>query len=214
MAELNGKQEKPQCLVIGISGGSGSGKTFISKALLSRIGPENVSYFSHDYYYKDRSHLTPEEREKINFDHPDALDTDLLVKHLATLKSGKTVEIPEYDFTNHCRKKETKTVFPKSVVMVEGILLLTDEKLRDLLDIMVFIDTEPDIRFIRRLKRDTEERARTLDSVIQQYLTSVRPMHNTYVEPSKEFADIILPGGRNLDVAVDILTCKLQNQCL
>jgi len=164
-------------IIIGVAGGTGSGKTTVSVAILERVGRERITYIQHDSYYKDLSHLPLEERHKINFDHPDALDTNLLVEHLKRLQAGSLIEVPIYDFTTHTRKGETRRVEPRAVTLVEGILIFADKALRDLMDVKIFVDTDADIRFLRRLQRDITERGRTLESVIRQYLETVRPMH-------------------------------------
>lgn len=196
--------------VVGVAGGTGSGKTTVVDALVEGLAPEPVSVIHHDAYYRDFGHLGPEERDGINFDHPDALETSLLVEHLAALLRGEAVEVPVYDFTTHLRTPETRTVHPTPVVIVEGILGLAEPDLRAAMDIRIYVDTDPDVRFIRRLTRDLEERGRTLESVIEQYVTTVRPMHLEFVEPSKRYADLIVPeGGRN-QVAVEMLVARLR----
>ncbi len=184
-------------LVIGVAGGSGSGKTTIINEILKELGSIDVVTIPHDAYYKENSHLALEERAKINYDHPDALETDLLVHHLEELIAGREVEIPEYDFTSHSRKREGTIKTPARLIIVEGILIFADQALRDLLHVKIFVDTDDDIRFIRRLQRDMNERGRTLESVIQQYLATVKPMHNAFVQPSRRFADIIIPEGHS-----------------
>lgn len=198
-------------ILIGITGGSGSGKSTIANELYEDFGGENIAMVQQDAYYKDQSHLTMEERTKTNYDHPRAFDNTLLVEHLKALKEGKSIEKPIYDFTVHNRAKETELVEPKEIIIVEGILILEDERIRDLLDIKIFVDTDADVRIIRRLLRDVEERGRTVESVVDQYLTVVRPMHTQFTEPTKKYADIIIPeGGRN-KVAIDILTTKMKD---
>jgi uridine kinase len=197
-------------IVIGIAGGSGSGKTTLSEAIYREIGKENICYISHDSYYKDLSQLTMKERENFNFDHPDALDTDLLVQHVKSLKDRQAVHIPKYDFTIHSRIKDTSFLTPKPVILIEGILIFSDKALYDEIDIKIFVDTEDDIRLVRRIRRDTVERGRTIDSVLQQYITTVRPMHLQFVEPSKRNADIIVPVGLN-SVALDLVVSKLKH---
>lgn len=207
---IDNTSEKGGIIVIGIAGGSGSGKTTLAKAIYDAIGVENISFISHDSYYKDLSHLTIEQREKQNFDHPDSLDTALLVQHVLALKSGKTVDVPTYDFKTHSRAKATITLNARPVILVEGILIFTDPALYEQIDIRIFVDTDDDIRMIRRLQRDTLERGRTLASVIHQYIQTVRPMHLQYVEPSKRNADIIVPVGLN-SVALDLVVSKLKS---
>lgn len=195
---------------LGVAGGSGSGKTTVVKEILQRLHPSPVSVIHHDSYYLDLSHLPFEERVRMNFDHPDALETSLLAQHLMELRAGVGVDVPVYDFATHTRTGETRRVEPAGVTIVDGILVLADPHLRGLLDIKVFVDTDADIRFIRRLRRDQRDRGRSLDSVVEQYLTTVRPMHLAFVEGSRAFADIIIPeGGRNR-VAIDLLVSRLQ----
>jgi len=197
-------------IIIGVAGGTGSGKTTVSVAILERVGRERITYIQHDSYYKDLSHLPLEERHKINFDHPDALDTNLLVEHLKRLQAGSLIEVPIYDFTTHTRKGETRRVEPRAVTLVEGILIFADKALRDLMDVKIFVDTDADIRFLRRLQRDITERGRTMESVIRQYLETVRPMHLEFVEPSKRYADIIIPeGGFNI-TAIDMVVARVE----
>ena len=197
-------------LVIGIAGGTGSGKTTVANALLSRVGIEHISYLPHDAYYRDITHLSDAERQLINFDHPDTLETELMVKHLQELKAGNPVNIPIYDFAQHTRTKETIRVEPHPVVIAEGILIFSEPTLRELLDVKIFVDTDSDIRFIRRLQRDIAERGRTMESVIQQYLATVRPGHLEFVEPTKRFADvIILEGGYN-EVGIEMLVARIK----
>jgi len=201
---------RTQPLVIGIAGGSGSGKTTVAQALVERVGPQHVALLPHDAYYRDFSHLPPEERAQVNYDHPDSLETSLLVEHIRQLRAGRTIERPVYDFTRHARRAETVRVEPRPIILVEGILIFAEPELRRLLDIKIYVDTDADLRFIRRLLRDVEERGRTVESVIRQYLTTVRPMHLEFVEPSKRYADIIVPEGGFNTVALDMLTARLQ----
>lgn len=199
-------------LLVGVAGGSGSGKTTIARILVNKLGHKNVTLIPHDSYYRDLTHLSFEERGNFNFDHPDSLETELLVEHVKALKRGEAVDVPLYDFETHLRCKKTMRVEPTPVVLLEGILLLHNEELRELLDIKIYVDTEPDIRFIRRLKRDTKERGRSVNDITSQYLTTVRPMHMAFVEPTKNFADLIIPeGGYDSNVAIDIITSRLQN---
>lgn len=177
--------------------------------ILEALGPRDVVVIQHDSYYRDRSHLSPEERAGINYDHPDALETDLLADHLELLIAGLPAEIPVYEFVTHTRRKETVSVKPATVIIVEGILILNDKRLRSLMDIKVFVDTDDDERFIRRMDRDIRERGRTYQSVIEQYLTTVKPMHIEFVEPSKRYADIIIPEGGHNSVAIDLVVTKL-----
>ncbi len=197
-------------VIIGVAGGSGSGKTTVVEAIIHSLGPEDVSFIQHDSYYYDRSQVPPEQRVHINYDHPDALETPLLIQHLVALKSGRSAEVPVYDFTLHTRTAETTTALPRSAVIVEGILILADPDLRDLMDIRVFVDTDADLRILRRIDRDLNERGRSLNSVVQQYLETVRPMHLEFVEPSKRYAHVIIPEGGHNRVAVDMLLTKIQ----
>ncbi len=197
-------------MVIGIAGGSGSGKTTVAQALMERVGAEHVAFLPHDAYYHDFSHLPPEARARVNYDHPDSLETPLLIAHIERLKAGEPIERPIYDFTRHARAPETVRVEPRPIILVEGILIFAEPALRRLLDIKIYVDTDADLRFIRRLLRDVEERGRTVESVIQQYLETVRPMHLEFVEPSKRYADIIVPEGGFNTVALDMLTARLQ----
>ena len=196
-------------IVIGVAGGTGSGKTTVSQAILDRVGIDQIAYLQHDSYYRDRSQVPPEERATVNFDHPDSLESELLAHHLASLKAGQAIQVPVYDFTTHTRKARTVTVEPRKVILVEGILIFAEKALRELMDIKVFVDTDADVRFIRRLQRDITERRRTMESVIRQYTETVRPMHLEFVEPSKRYADVIIPeGGFNL-AAIDMLVAKV-----
>ncbi len=198
-------------LVIGVAGGSGSGKTTVARRILERVGAEHIAYLPHDAYYKDLSHLPPEERRRFNFDHPDSLDTPLLLEHLAQLRSGQAVEIPVYDFATYTRKTETQHIAPAPIVLVEGILIFAEPDLRDALDVRLFVDTDADLRFIRRLRRDVYERGRTVDSIIEQYLQTVRPMHLEFVEPSKRYADIIIPQGGYNEVAIEMVAARIRS---
>jgi uridine kinase len=202
----------PTPLVIGIAGGSGSGKTTVSQAILQRAGSEHVAYIQHDSYYKDLSALAPAQRATINFDHPNSLETDLMVKHVEALRNGLPVDVPSYDFTVHVRVKETQHLDPRPIILVEGILLYTDPRMRDLCDLKLFVDTDADIRFIRRLQRDIQERGRTTESVIMQYHATVRPMHLEFVEPSKRYADLILPEGGYNEVAMDVFMARIESK--
>jgi uridine kinase len=198
-------------VLIGISGASGSGKTLVAQTLYETLGSQQVVTLQEDSYYKDLSHLPFEKRTQFNFDHPDAFDHVLLITHLQDLLKGKTIQHPVYDFTTHTRKKETKTLGPHRIIILEGILVLTIPELRDLMDIKIFVDTPADICFIRRLQRDIHERKRTVESVINQYQNTVRPMFMQFIEPSKRYADIIIPhGGRNV-IAIDIIRAKIEN---
>jgi uridine kinase len=197
-------------LTIGVAGGTGSGKTTVALKILERVGMDRIAYLPHDAYYRDASCLSTTEHRKINFDHPDALDNDLLIEHLRELQMLRAVEIPVYDFSEDRRTSETRHVEPQPVILVEGILIFADPRLRQLMDVKVFVDTDADIRFIRRLQRDVTERKRSVDSVIQQYLTTVRPMHMEFVEPSKRFADVIIPEGGFNEVAVEMVAAQLR----
>lgn len=199
--------ERP--MIIGIAGGTGSGKTTVAKKVFQCINQEQVAVIEHDAYYKDQSHIEFEDRLKTNYDHPFAFDTELLLEHLLSLKKGTAIEKPVYSFVTHTRQLETVRVEPRKTIILEGILILEDERIRDLLDIKVYVDTDADVRIIRRMLRDIKDRGRTVDSVVEQYLSVVRPMHLQFVEPSKKYADIIVPeGGENL-VAIDILVTKV-----
>ena len=197
--------------VIGVAGGSGSGKTTVVRRIVDSLGPQQVTLLDHDRYYRDRNDLRLEERAALNYDHPDALETDLLVQHVRELKAGRTVDVPQYDFTRHARLSETETFQPRRALIVEGILVFTDAALRDLMDIKVFVDTDSDTRFIRRLQRDVAERGRTMESVIDQYQSTVKPMHLEFVEPSKRYADVLIPLGGHNTVAVDLLLTMLRS---
>ena len=198
-----------EILVIGIAGGTGSGKTTLMDNLISRFQGD-VTVLSHDNYYKRHDDLTYEQRSKLNYDEPDALETDLMAKHLEILRSGQPIDCPVYDFAAHNRSDETIRIEPRQVIIVEGILIFENKELRDLMDVKIFVDTDSDIRLCRRIKRDVRDRGRSLESVIEQYQTTVKPMHEQYVEPSKKFADIIVPeGGKNL-VALDMIMGRIR----
>jgi uridine kinase len=197
--------------VIGVAGGSGSGKTTVVRRIVDSLGPEHVTLLDHDRYYRDRNDLRLEERASLNYDHPDSLETDLMVHHVRELRAGRAVEAPRYDFTRHARLAEKDLIAPRRALIVEGILIFTDAALRDLMDIKVFVDTDSDTRFIRRLQRDVAERGRTMESVIDQYQTTVKPMHLEFVEPSKRYADVIIPLGGHNTVAVDLLLTMLRS---
>ncbi|MCL7451977.1 MAG: uridine kinase [Anaerolineae bacterium] len=197
-------------VVIGVAGGTGSGKTTVAHEVLKRAGTAKISLIQHDAYYKDLGDLAPAQRAMQNFDHPDALDNRLLIAHLQELKAGKAVEVPVYDFTTHTRTTKTRRIEPHRVVLLEGILIFADVALRRLMDVKIFVDTDPDIRFIRRLERDLAERGRTMESVIRQYLATVRPMHQEFVEPSKRYADVIIPEGGFNEVAMDMVAARIQ----
>lgn len=198
-----------QPLVIGIAGGTGSGKSTIANQILHRVGANRIACLSHDAYYRDRIDLTLAERSKVNYDHPDSLETELLMRHIRLLKQGKPAHMPVYDFTTHSRKTETVLVEPQPVILVDGILIFVEPDLRQLFDVKIFVDTDADIRFIRRLQRDIIERGRTQESVVRQYLETVRPMHLEFVEPSKRHADVIIPEGGFNRVALDMVTARI-----
>ncbi|MEN2765904.1 uridine kinase [Ornithinibacillus xuwenensis] len=202
-------QDKP--VVIGVAGGSGSGKTSVTRSICQRFTDKTILVIEQDYYYKDQSHLPFEERLKTNYDHPFAFDNDLLIEHVHKLLNHQAIEKPVYDYKVHNRSNEVITVEPKDVIILEGILILEDPRLVDLMDIKVFVDTDADLRIIRRLLRDIKERGRTLDSVIDQYLNAVRPMHLQFVEPTKRYADIIIPEGGQNHVAIDIMATKIEH---
>ncbi len=201
--------DSPPPVVIGIAGGTGSGKTTVAEVILERAGADNIALVPQDAYYKDLSELPEAQREMVNFDHPDSLETSLMVEHVRALRSGERVEIPVYDFARHARTEETVIVKPQPVILVEGILVFVEQQLRDLFDVKIFVDTPADIRFIRRLQRDLSERGRSLDSVIHQYQTTVRPMHMEFVEPSKRYADVIIPEGGLNTVAMDMVVSRI-----
>ncbi len=197
-------------LVIGIAGGSCSGKTSVTKSIYDVFREHSVVVIEQDYYYKDQSHLSFSERLETNYDHPLAFDNDLLINHIHQLLERKAIDKPVYDYVQHTRSSEVIQVEPKDVLIVEGILVLEDERLRDLMDIKLFVDTDPDLRIIRRIERDIKERGRTIDSVIEQYISAVRPMHNLFIEPTKRYADIIIPEGGENEVAIDLMVTKIK----
>jgi uridine kinase len=197
-------------LVIGIAGGSGSGKTTVAQEILRRVGSERIAYLQHDSYYKDLRVLKAAQHSEVNFDHPNALETELLIEHVIALRNFKPVQVPIYDFANDTRKTETFTVDPRNVIVVEGILLFVEPELRKLFDVKIFVDADADIRFIRRLHRDITERKRSTESVIEQYYATVRPMHLEFVEPSKRYADVIIPEGGHNVAALDMVTARIE----
>jgi uridine kinase len=199
-----------QPIVIGVAGGTGSGKTTVAHQILERVGTQHITYIPHDAYYRDHSHLTPEQRSQVNYDHPDSLETELLIEHLRELRACRAVEIPVYDFTTHVRTRHTRHVEPAPVILVEGILVFVEAELRKLFDVMLYVDTDADVRFIRRLQRDIEERGRSVQSVCEQYLATVRPMHLEFVEPSKRYADVILPEGGFNKVAIEMVAARIR----
>ena len=200
-----------RAVTIAVAGGSGSGKTTVSTAILDRVGSHNIAYLPHDAYYKDLRDLPPESQSAINFDHPDSLDTPLMVSHIRQLQEGQAVEIPIYDFTRDERSITRQPIAPHPIILVEGILVLAEPDLRALFDIKIFVDTDADLRFIRRLQRDITERGRSAESVIKQYLRTVRPMHLEFVEPSKRYADVIIPEGGFNTVAIDMVAERIRS---
>ena len=192
-------------MILGICGGTGSGKTTLASRLAEALGPDQALLLAQDYYYKDSSHLSFEERARQNFDHPDAVDFELLIQHVDALRSRQPVQRPWYDFSAHVRRTETKRVDPRAVVIVEGILIFQNSRLRELFDLKLYVDTDADVRFIRRLRRDIRERGRSVESVVEQYLETVRPMHQQFVEPARRHADIVIPEGGKNDAAMELL---------
>jgi uridine kinase len=197
-------------IIIGVAGGTASGKTTVSDAILDRVGKHRIAYIQHDSYYRDLSHLPLEERRKLNFDHPDALETELLVAHLRQLLTGEPIDVPVYDFATYQRRDGPRRVEPRRVILVEGILIFVDKGLREMMDVKLYVDTDADLRFIRRLQRDIKERGRTLETVIHQYLNTVRPMHLEFVEPSKRYADVIIPAGGFNETAVEMIVARVE----
>jgi uridine kinase len=197
-------------LVIGIAGGTGSGKTTVTNAILQQLDPERIAVIQHDWYYKDISAHGGLPPEEINFDHPDSLETDLLIRHMEVLRAGRAVEAPIYNFTNHRRLNATRRIEPKEIIIIDGILILVDRRLRDLMDIRLFVDADADERLIRRIRRDMLERGRSIESVMNQYMKTVKPMHLQFVEPSKHWADIIIPRGAENTVAIDMVVTKIR----
>ncbi len=198
-------------LVVGIAGGTGSGKTTVAKTIAAALPIDRVAMVEYDAYYRDRTDLELEARSQLNFDHPEALETELFVEHLASLKEGRGIDMPIYDFKTHRRKVESRRVEAAPVVIVEGILVFVDPRVRERLDMKIFVDTDADIRVFRRIRRDMEQRGRTFESVREQYYRTVRPMHLQFVEPSKRWADLIIPEGGNNRVALDLIIAKLEN---
>lgn len=196
--------------IIGVAGGTGSGKTTVSHRITEMVGAQHITRIQHDDYYKDHSNLTAAERALVNYDHPDSLDTPQLVAHLLELRSGRGVDAPIYDFAIHAPRQETQRFEPARIILIEGILIFVEKELRDLMDMRIYVDADADIRFIRRLRRDMLERERSLDSVVRQYMATVRPMHMEFVEPSKRFAHVIVPEGGNNRVAMEMIASKLQ----
>jgi uridine kinase len=198
-------------LIIGVAGGSGSGKTTVVRRIVDTLGGADVTVLEHDRYYRDHPELRLEERAALNYDHPDSLETSLLVEHVQVLKGGRPVDVPVYDFARHARKTTRERLTPHPAVIIEGILIFADAELRALMDVKVFVDTDSDTRFIRRLQRDVSERGRTVDSVIDQYVSTVKPMHLEFVEPSKRYADVIVPEGGHNQVAIDMLMTLIRS---
>ena len=198
-------------IIIGVTGGSGSGKTTVSKKIYDQLSGHSISVIQQDSYYKDQADMTMEERAAVNYDHPLAFDTDLLVEHLMKIKQNQSIEIPVYDYQESTRSAETVLQEPRDVIILEGVFILDDERIRDMLDIKVYVDTDDDIRIIRRIRRGMEQRGRTLDSIITQYLTTVKPMYHQFIEPTKRYADIIVPEGGQNTVAIDLLVTKVRD---
>lgn len=199
-----------RAFMVGIAGGTGSGKTTVAKRIAAALPASAVTTIEHDAYYRDRSDLSPDDRAQLNYDHPDALETELLIAHLDRLRAGEPVDVPIYDFKAHQRSVESRRVAPTPIVLVEGILVFVEPRLRERLDIKLFVDTDADIRIFRRIRRDMEHRGRTFDSVREQYYRTVRPMHLQFVEPSKRTADLIIPEGGNNAIAIDLIITKLR----
>lgn len=198
-------------IVIGIAGGTGSGKTTVANVILNRVGKDRIAYLPHDAYYRELKDLPPNQRAAVNFDHPDSLESELMLAHIIQLKKWEGVNLPVYDFSTHSRTEKTIRIDPQPVIIVEGILIFAESKLRQIFDVKLFVDTDPDLRFIRRLQRDIAERGRTMDKVIQQYLTTVRPMHLEFVEPSKRYADVIIPEGGLNEVAMELVIARIES---
>lgn len=203
-------QKNASPLVIGIAGGTGSGKTTVANGILKRVGKERISYLPHDAYYRELGDLPPDQKAAVNFDHPNSLETELMIAHIQRLKAGHPIELPIYDFSTHSRTGKTIRVEPRRVIIVEGILIFAEPKLRELFDVRLFVDTDADIRFIRRLTRDITERGRTTENVIHQYMTTVRPMHLEFVDPSKRYANVIIPEGGLNEVAMDMVIARIE----
>ena len=199
-------------IIIGVAGGSGSGKTTVVNQIIKAIGKQQIVVIQHDSYYRNLEHLSFEERTKQNFDHPSALETELMIRHLEALKNGYQVEIPIYDFTKHTRKDEKRLVQPKKIILVDGILIFNEQELRELMDIKLYVDTDDDIRLLRRIRRDIIERDRSLEGVLNQYEKHVRPMHLEFVEPSKRYADIIIPHGGENEIALEMVNALIQEK--
>ncbi len=202
----------PTPLVLGIAGGSGSGKTTVAREILQRVGADKIAYLPHDAYYRDLSNLPPTQRAAINFDHPNSLETELMIEHVLQLKQYQPVDLPVYDFSNDSRTNQVIQIEPRPIILVEGILIYAEPNLRPLFDIKIFVDTDADLRFIRRLKRDIQERGRSTENVIDRYLKTVRPMHLDFVEPSKRYADVIIPEGGFNTAALDMVVAHLETR--
>ena len=198
-------------LVIGLAGGSGCGKTTVTRRIVESLGSEHVNVLDHDRYYRDHPELRLEERAALNYDHPDSLETNLMVEHVQALKAGRAIDAPQYDFTRHARSSTTERFEPRTALIVEGILVFADRRLRELMDIKIYVDADDDIRFIRRLERDTRERGRTMQSVVDQYVGTVKPMHLEFVEPTKRYADVIIPQGGHNAVAIDMVLTLIRS---
>jgi uridine kinase len=203
--------ERKNPIVIGIAGGTGSGKTTVANVILKRVGNHRIAYLPHDAYYRELKDLPPNQRAAVNFDHPDSLESELMLEDIIRLKQWESVYLPVYDFSTHSRTEKTIQVDPQPVIIVEGILIFAEPKLRDVFDVKLFVDTDSDLRFIRRLQRDIAERGRTMEKVIQQYLTTVRPMHLEFVEPSKRYADVIIPEGGLNEVAMEMVIARIES---
>lgn len=199
-------------VVIGVAGGSGSGKTTVVRHIMDAVGSENITLLQHDSYYRDLNHLPFEKREAQNFDHPDALETELMIRHLRRLVEGETVKVPVYDFSRHLRTDRTETARPSGVILIDGILIFVEKALRRLMDIKIYVDTDDDVRLVRRIRRDIMERDRDLEGVLNQYESQVRPMHLEFVEPSKRYADVIIPRGGKNEVALDMVNALIQER--
>jgi uridine kinase len=200
---------RPRPITIAVAGGSGSGKTTVARVILDRIGEDHISYVPHDAYYRDLRDLPPEQHDNINFDHPDSLDTELFIEHIQTLQRFEPIQVPIYDFSIDSRTGEVRIVQPHRIILVEGILIFCEARLRELFDVRIFVDTDDDVRFIRRLQRDVTERGRTPESVIQQWMTTVRPMYMEFVEPSKRYAHVIIPEGGKNEVAMAMVVARI-----
>ena len=205
-----GDEKAGKPITIGVAGGSGAGKSTIAKVILDRLGKDSIAYLPHDSYYRDLSDLPREQRALINFDHPDSLESELFGNHIRQLQRGEGIDMPIYDFSTHTRLNEYRHVSPQQIILVEGILIYVEESIREMFDMRIYIETDPDIRFIRRLQRDTSERGRTMDAVVNQWLTTVRPMHLKFVEASKRYAHVIIPEGGLNEVASDMVIARLE----